>query len=334
MDIQETIKSCVGRVIEEGKGHFAIYPFGVNGIITKGILNYYYGVNEDVVVDNYFTGASFPGKKLEEIDDCSKYTWLVNCSAPEVRKDILDSLRDVPKDQIVDMFAESDTVERHPLHLLLKEDGSNTINDVVCEEFVNLVKDKKASAGKVTVAEIGIDLGATTLAVSKVLDKADTYYLFDFEEVVSALTSDLRELPEIKCDYVQVGNTHKTYDSYVWNLSNLVFQMRNDKIDGIFDVVYLDGAHNLIHDGLACCMLKEMIRPGGYVVFDDVNWSYEISHTCNPKVNSVVKNGFTHEQICDCQVKRVIRLFMERDEHFEKIKMCCENGREVWKRIV
>ena len=334
MDIQETIKTCVGRAIEEGKGHFAIYPFGVNGIITKGILNYYYGVNEDVVVDNYFTGTSFPGKRFEEIEDCTKYTWLVNCSVPEVRKAILDSLQDVPKEQIVDMFAEPDMVNRHPLRLLLKEDGSNAINNVVCEEFVKLVKDKKASAGKVTVAEIGVDIGATTLAVSKILEKEDTYYLFDFEEVVSDLVSDLRELPEVKCDYVQVGNTHKTYDSYVWNLSNLVFQMRNERTDGIFDIVYLDGAHNLLFDGLACCMLKELIRPGGYLIFDDVDWSYEISSTCNPKVNSAVKYGFTEEQICDCQVKRVIRLFMEREELFEKIGMYCENGREVWKRIV
>lgn len=334
MDIYETIRSSIDKAVADGKEHFAIYPFGTNGITTKGILNWCYGINEEVVVDKAFTGSqSVRVKKIEEINEPSCYTWLVNCSTLEVRKSILESLKDVPQEKIIDMFAEDcgrNYNKERPL-VRLSEEESN-INNIVCQEFEKLVKEMKANGKVLTIAEIGVDIGATTFAVSKLLKETDTYYLFDFEDVVQALAADLRELPEILCNYIEIGNTHKIYDSYVWNLSKLVLKMREDGKNGIFDAAYLDGAHNLIHDGLACCLLKELIKPEGFLVFDDVNWSYAISPTCNPKVNPGICNGYTEEQICDCQVKRVIRLFMEQDEKFERIEKFSKGGREVWRR--
>lgn len=64
-------------------------------------------------------------------------------------------------------------------------------------------------------------------------------------------------VPEICCHIEGIGNTHKVFDSYAWSLNNMVFDMRKKHLDGIFDVVYLDGAHSLIHDGLSSCLVKE-----------------------------------------------------------------------------
>ncbi len=58
-------------------------------------------------------------------------------------------------------------------------------------------------------------IGAKIFAVRKLSIEADTYYLFGFGYVVQALAADLRQQPEIQCNYMEIGNTHKLYDSCV-----------------------------------------------------------------------------------------------------------------------
>lgn len=168
----------------------------------------------------------------------------------------------------------------------------------------------------ITVAEIGIGVGATALQVLKSLDEDDTYYAFDFESRIHDLEEDLRARDfGIKCKVVTKGNSNKKYDSYNWNLSNLVFEMRKRHAAGIFDAVYLDGAHNLFHDGLAVCLLKELIKEDGYLILDDLFWSYSKS----PSLAETAMAYCTKEQYEDNQVFRVQELFLSNDPNFEKL---------------
>ena len=44
-----------------------------------------------------------------------------------------------------------------------------------------------------------------------------------------------------------------------------------------FDFVYLDGAHNWFVDGLAFFLADRLLRPGGWIILDDIDWTYETS---------------------------------------------------------
>ena len=118
----------------------------------------------------------------------------------------------------------------------------------------------------------------------------------------------------IKCSVIPAGNSHLEWDSYNWNLSNMIFQMRRQKRAGIFDAVYLDSAHTLHHDGLAVCLLKELIKDGGFLVLDDVFWRY-----ANLKTRKRFVNMLTQEQMADYQILRVQEIFLSNDPNFEKI---------------
>ena len=94
--------------------------------------------------------------------------------------------------------------------------------------------------------------------------------------------------------------------------------MRNAGKNGIFDVVYLDGAHTFIHDGLACCLLKELLKPKGYLLFDDMYW------TCSKNNENMYlkwKELYPEEQLAEYQVQRVVNAFMIEDERFHQIYM-------------
>ena len=148
------------------------------------------------------------------------------------------------------------------------------------------------------------------------LDESDTYYAFDFDAKIKAFAADLQARDfGVKCKVVTKGNSKMQYDSYNWNLSNMIFEMRERHEAGIFDAVYLDGAHSYVHDGPATCLLKELIKEGGYLILDDLFWSYAKS----PTVREYGFKIFPKEQAEDCQVFRVQELFLTNDPNWEKL---------------
>ena len=186
-----------------------------------------------------------------------------------------------------------------------------------CPEFLSVIKAlKSANSQSLTVAEIGIGFGATTLQVLKMLGENDTYYCFDFEDKLKDFAEDLQARDfGITCEIVLAGNSSKLWDSYNWNLSKLIFQMREQNLSGIFDAVYLDGAHTFLHDGLAVCLLKELIKVGGFLILDDLFWTFASSEWGR----NIGPGRLTEKQMRDMQVLRVQELFLTNDPNFERL---------------
>lgn len=195
---------------------------------------------------------------------------------------------------------------------------------------MELIEELKKKGRKLIVAEIGVGWGATAVEIIKLLTKEDEYYFFDFDDSVEELYNDLSKINENEVKLRAYGNSRRYLDSYAWNLAKLLGDKEHSTE---FDLVYLDGAHTFIHDGITVCILKEMISESGYLVLDDVNWSQAKSPTCNPDVNPGVLDCYTLEQIGTCQVGMVKNLFLDTDERYEEINLENSKRRAVFKRI-
>jgi hypothetical protein len=44
-----------------------------------------------------------------------------------------------------------------------------------------------------------------------------------------------------------------------------------------FDLCYLDGAHDWFVDGFAFFLVDRLLRPNGWIIFDDLDWAYATS---------------------------------------------------------
>lgn len=108
------------------------------------------------------------------------------------------------------------------------------------ENVVNFLEDILESNEKtISVAEIGVGIGATSVEIVKRLRDIDSFYFFSYEEDVEELYSDLKGTDYCKCKLYPMGNSFAKFDSYNWSLSSLCLENTV-----MFDLVYLDGAHS------------------------------------------------------------------------------------------
>jgi predicted O-methyltransferase YrrM len=66
------------------------------------------------------------------------------------------------------------------------------------------------------------------------------------------------------------------HSSYTWWLKDQIAD-RSDgdgNCDPLYDLCYLDGAHDWTIDGLSAFLVEKLLNPGGWLLVDDLNWSY------------------------------------------------------------
>jgi predicted O-methyltransferase YrrM len=202
-----------------------------------------------------------------------------------------------------------------------------------CKEVLELIEILKESKDQITVGEIGVGIGATSVEILKRLDYGDIYYMFSYEDDVNELKNDLENINDKNVKIIAEGNSTKTFDSYNWNLAKLALTEQKEGRNGIFDLIYLDGAHTFFHDATACCCIKKLLRTGGYVIFDDMFWSFANSSGLNPIKKPRILDMYTMEQIEAYQIEMVVSLFMEPDNDFIRVNKDDRAWRSIWRRI-
>lgn len=92
--------------------------------------------------------------------------------------------------------------------------------------------------------------------------------------------------------------------SYTWELLHLLEQ----KPTPSFDFVFVDGAHTWDVDGFAFLLADRMLRPGGWVLFDDLDWTLDTSPTLK---NMTWVRQLPEEQRVTPQVRKVFELLVK-----------------------
>ncbi|MEM9300724.1 MAG: class I SAM-dependent methyltransferase [Pseudomonadota bacterium] len=162
------------------------------------------------------------------------------------------------------------------------------------------------------IAEIGVGIGATSLALAERLDQHGVLHLFDYEDRAEGLKVDLAERGFANVE--AHANSRALFDSYSWNLGRLAAECGPE---GRFHFAYLDGAHSFMHDAAATVLLMRLVRVGGFLLMDDYGWTFAKSPTLNPDVNPGILEQYTREQLEVPHVKLVCELFLDPSPDFE-----------------
>ena len=165
-------------------------------------------------------------------------------------------------------------------------------------------------------AEIGIYKGDTVHLVAHALEPGATMQLFDYTDRIREVEARLKadeSLADKDLDVRLTPNSDLIYDSYNWSLAQCLMEGLS------YDMVFIDGAHTWHHDGMAFMLADKMLRPGGIMVFDDVDWALAISKTMRPCVYEEITEQYTEDQIVALQIKMIIELLVKPDPRYEEI---------------
>jgi predicted O-methyltransferase YrrM len=92
--------------------------------------------------------------------------------------------------------------------------------------------------------------------------------------------------------------------SYIWRLMKMLEASPVPR----FDLCYLDGAHSWFVDGFAFFLVDRLLVPGGWIIFDDLDWTYASSPAL--KDSSLVR-AMPHEEANCPQVRKVYELLVK-----------------------
>lgn len=87
--------------------------------------------------------------------------------------------------------------------------------------------------------------------------------------------------------------------SYTWELAKMIQKNKNP----IFDFCYLDGGHNFDNTALGVSLLSILMKPGGILILDDLNWSIEKSPFYNNTPEKVKR--YSDDEKCAMSVRMV-----------------------------
>ncbi|UPY38019.1 class I SAM-dependent methyltransferase [Sediminicoccus sp. KRV36] len=169
------------------------------------------------------------------------------------------------------------------------------------------------------VAEIGVGIGATTRELARLLNHAGELHLFDYADVLATLLTELEQAGWRNA--VAHPNGRKIFESYSWSLAQLLRGMRQSGQDGVFDFVYLDGAHSWGHDAPAALALVPLLRPGGVLLLDDHRWTFAQSPSLNPERHPPTAAQYSQEQIVTPHVALICEVFLDHDRRLKPLPL-------------
>ncbi len=123
--------------------------------------------------------------------------------------------------------------------------------------------------------ELGFAHGASSAYIAAALDELGRGQLTSVDLEASA---EFR--PTMEDTLALVGlesrvSIHREVNSYNWFLKKEIERLsENGACEPIYDFVFIDGSKNWTIDGFAFFLADKLLRPGGWILFDDYDWRY------------------------------------------------------------
>lgn len=154
------------------------------------------------------------------------------------------------------------------------------------------------------ILELGFRHGVSTCYMAAALDE-----LGEGEIITIDLNSARDAEPNIesllaKLELQQFVNIFYEPTSYVWRLMKFIDEDPHPK----FDFCYIDGAHSWFTDGLAFFLVDKLLFPGGWIIFDDLDWTFSNSPTLQHSNNVKLMPA---EEIETPQIRKVYELLVK-----------------------
>ncbi len=109
MNYLQRAEKIIGEQIKEGTTRFILYPFGEKGAMVKGVLNTFFGIHEEMIVDRLLAEKGYPNiaslEELKKIDLTDKKI-LITSDHVMLYEELREQLYEVVSiEHCIDLFA-------------------------------------------------------------------------------------------------------------------------------------------------------------------------------------------------------------------------------------
>ncbi len=159
------------------------------------------------------------------------------------------------------------------------------------------------------ILELGFRHGVSSCYMAGALDELGTGTITTVD-LVSAQNAN----PNIETLLNELGlqdfvTVYFEQTSYTWRLMKMIEEDSSPR----FDFCYLDGAHSWFVDGFTFFLIERLLLPGGWIIFDDLDWTYGSSPSLK---NTARVKAMPRDEIDTAQVRKVYELLVKTHPSF------------------
>lgn len=128
------------------------------------------------------------------------------------------------------------------------------------------------------VLEVGFYTGKSSAYIASVIKEMGKGHLTTIDLVDARARSPNIEQNLAVLGYADLVTPLYAERSHTWELKKLIEQSPRPQ----FDLCYFDGGHTWDVTGFGFVLVDMLLRPGGWIIFDDLNWTIDKSVANTP----------------------------------------------------
>lgn len=176
--------------------------------------------------------------------------------------------------------------------------------------------------------ELGHAHGISSIYIAGALDENGPGYL----DTVDLDSASGRE-PNLETLLVGSGleervTIHREKSSYTWFLKNKIqAETKNGICTPCYDFCFIDGPKNWTIDGLAFFLVDKLMRPGGWILFDDFTWTHG-KHVGRESTDGISRRSLSDQEIDEPHIEKIFRLLVM--QHGAYSNFLLQDGSWAW----
>jgi len=168
------------------------------------------------------------------------------------------------------------------------------------------------------VLELGTGRGGSAVFIAAALDENCKGHL---TSVDSSRWKWRNPTPQEFLDGSGVGHRvtlDKRFSTYTWFLKTELESCMDEAGTALpkYDFIFLDGAKNWSTDGLTVIIAERLLRPGGWLLLDDLGWSYEV-HADSARHYEIEIDKLSEEERVQPHLRAVFDLLVRTNPAFD-----------------
>ncbi len=186
-----------------------------------------------------------------------------------------------------------------------------------------------------SILELGVAHGTATCVMAAALDELGQGRITAVDLIEAEKEFD--PSPEIQlsaCGFSDRVDIRRMQSGYTWFLHDAIVENTvNDVCTPVYDLIVIDGPKNWTIDGAAFFMADKLLKPGGWIIFDDVHWTYAEADTRRDSTDGITHCSLSVEERCTPHILHVVDYLVKQHPSYGEITVLEDRDWAVARKI-